>query len=100
MTMLARGFLYVVGSAAAFAAAGACLGFAVGRWAPDYYRMVFRLPPSLDLRMEQVGLGLGLVQGLGAGLVVGLALAALSAWSGSRRRAAPSDAAVNENTKG
>jgi hypothetical protein len=83
MTVL-RGFLITIASGLGFAAAGAGLGFLLGTLAPDYYRTVFRIPPSVDISPAQAGLGLGLTQGLVAGLVVGLVIVVVVAWCSVR----------------
>ena len=91
MTVI-RGFAITVGSGLVFALIGGLIGYALGTFAPDYYRVVFRLPPQIDLDPAQAGLGLGLTQGLGAGLVVGLVIVVTVAWYESRKQEAQPDA--------
>ena len=86
MTVL-RGLVITIASGLIGAIAGAGIGCAVGKYAPDYYRTVFRIPPTVDLDPIQTGIGLGLTQGLGAGLVVGLVVVLAVAWHNSRAAA-------------
>lgn len=51
---------------------GAGLGYALGRFAPGYYRLVIRNGDRPGFNPEAVGLGLGATQGVVVGLVVGL----------------------------
>ena len=79
-----RGFIITIASGLAFAATGGVLGWAMGTLAPDYYRIVFRIPPDIEFDPAQAGLGLGLTQGLAAGLFVGLVIVLAVAWYRSR----------------
>jgi hypothetical protein len=79
-----RGFIITAASGVVGGLLGTGIGYLLGRFAPDYYRAVFRLPPSADLDPIQAGVGLGLTQGLGAGLVVGLGIVLVVAWYRSR----------------
>ena len=79
-----RGFIITIASGLAFAATGGVLGWALGRLAPDYYRIVFRIPPDIEFDPAKVGLGLGLTQGLVAGLFVGLVIVLAVTWYRSR----------------
>ncbi len=79
-----RGFTITIASGAAFGLLGSVLGYAIGLYAPDYYRLVFRIPPSVQLDPAHVGLGLGLTQGLAAGLFIGLVIVVTVAWYNSR----------------
>lgn len=83
MTVL-RGFVITVASGLAFGCLGAMLGVALGKAAPDYYRIVFHVPPGRPLDPAQAGLGLGLTQGLGGGLCIGLVIVVTVAWYNSR----------------
>ena len=80
-----RGFIVTIVSGLAFASIGGVLGYAMGTFAPDYYRIVFHIPPGMELDPAQAGLGLGLTQGLAAGLVVGLVIVLAVAWYRSRK---------------
>jgi len=80
-----RGFVITVGSGLAFALIGGLIGYAMGTFAPDYYRVVFHNPPQGDLNPAHAGLGLGLTQGLVAGLVVGLVIVVTVEWYKSRQ---------------
>jgi len=64
---------------------GAGLGFALGRFAPGYYRSLFRNGDRPGFDPEAVGLGLGATQGVVVGLVVGLVIVFMLAWFNSRR---------------
>ena len=79
-----RGFIITIASGVAFSALGGVLGYAMGTYAPDYYRLVFQIPPSIQLNPAHVGLGLGVTQGLVAGLVIGLVIVVAVAWYKSR----------------
>ncbi len=81
MTVI-RGFLITLASGFAGGVMGLGIGFLLGRFAPDYYRVMFRMP--IDLDPTQAGIGLGLTQGLGAGLMVGLVIVLTVAWYESR----------------
>lgn len=83
MTVL-KGFVITIASGLGFGCLGAMLGFALGKAAPDYYRIVFHVPPNMPLDPAQAGLGLGLTQGLGAGLFIGLVIVVTVAWYNSR----------------
>ena len=83
MTIL-RGFIITITSGVAFAIVGGVLGNLIGLYLPDYYRIVFDLPPDSDINPVQAGVGLGATQGLSAGLVVGLVIVVATAWYQSR----------------
>ena len=83
MTVI-RGLAITMASGLCFAVIGTLLGYALGIMVPDYYRMVFRMPPSVELDPIHVGIGLGLTQGLAAGLVIGLVIVVTVAWYDSR----------------
>jgi hypothetical protein len=85
---LTRGLLIVATTTAAAAVLGSGLGYALGVFTPDYYRMVFHVPPGMPLDPVQVGVGLGLTQGLFAGLAAGSVVVASVAWCASRREQA------------
>lgn len=80
-----KGFLIAICSGVAGGALGTLIGFLLGQFAPDYYRLVFRMPRTVDLDPVQAGVGLGLTQGLGAGLIVGLVIVLAVAWYESRK---------------
>ena len=86
MTVL-RGFAITVLSGIVFGVIGALLGCGLGYFAPDYYRLVFEVPPGMELNPFQVGLGLGLTQGLAAGLGIGLTIVLIVAASEWRKNA-------------
>ena len=66
MTVI-RGFVITIGSGLIGGLVGTAIGFVLGKFAPDYYHTVFRMPRSVDLDPTHIGIGLGLTQGLGAG---------------------------------
>jgi hypothetical protein len=80
-----RGFAIIVASGISFAAGGLAVGYAIARFAPSYYRSVFRGGKSPDFDPVQVGLGLGLTQGLIAGLIVGAVVVLAASIFGLRR---------------
>jgi hypothetical protein len=84
-----RGFAIVLASAVAFGVLGTLLGYAIGVYAPDYYRTVLQIPPGMQLNPVQIGLGLGLTQGAGAGFAVGAVIVVAVAWYESRLLRAP-----------
>ena len=79
-----RGFVITIVSGLAFGLLGASMGFLLGKFAPDYYRTVFRIPPEVPIDPAQAGLGLGVTQGLAAGLIIGLVIVVSVAWYNSR----------------
>lgn len=81
-----RGFLITIASGVGFGIVGGLLGYALGKFAPDYYRIVFRIPRQLDLDPAHAGLGLGATQGLVAGLFIGLVIVLAVAWCDSHRK--------------
>ena len=87
---------FIITSGIAFAAIGGVLGYAIGTFAPDYYRIMFHIPPSIELDPVQAGLGLGLTQGLAAGLVIGLVIVVACAWYRSRLTNRSTEAKVEQ----
>lgn len=79
MTVL-RGFAIAVASGVAFGLGGGLVGYAVGRWLPDFFRTIFRIPEHADFDPVQVGLGLGLTNGLLLGVGVGLVVVIAVTW--------------------
>ncbi len=79
-----RGFAITIASGIAFGCVGSIAGYALGSVAPDYYRIVFRIPPDIPINPAQAGLGLGVTQGSATGLVVGLVIVVTVAWFNSR----------------
>jgi hypothetical protein len=84
-----RGFVITLFSGLSCAILGTLLGFGIGTLAPDYYRMVFRIPPGVPLNPIHVGLGLGLTQGLTVGLVIGLVIVVVVAWHDIKKATTP-----------
>lgn len=81
-----RGFAITILSGVVFGLASGLIGFCLGTFAPDYYRVVFRIPPSMNVDPAHAGLGLGITQGLAAGLFIGLVIVVSVAWYESRKR--------------
>lgn len=79
-----RGLLITVFSGVLFSLLGGLFGWTLGRLAPDYYRSVLRIPPSVDLSPSEVGVGLGATQGMAVGIGVGLVIVVTVAWYQSR----------------
>ena len=79
-----RGFIITIMSSLAFAVFGGLAGVAIGLFMPNYYRMVFRIPPDVPTDLVQGGLGLGLTQGFVAGIIIGLVIVVTVAWYDSR----------------
>ena len=80
-----RAFVIIGVSTIALAISGATIGYSLARFAPFYYRGVFRGGESPDFNPVQVGLGLGLTQGLIAGLIVGVVVVLAVSISTLRR---------------
>lgn len=83
MTVI-RGFSIVILSALGFAAAGGAIGCLIGRFVPDYYRLVFRMAPAGGPDLAVIGLVLGTTQGLLVGVLVGLVIVVTVALFQSR----------------
>ncbi len=83
MTVL-RGLVITISFGIAFAIIGALAGYVLGSVAPDYYRIVFRIPPGASIDPAQAGMGLGVTQGFAVGLAVGLVIVVAVAWFNSR----------------
>src|SRR5262245_39308220 len=65
---------------------GAGVGWVLGAYAPNYYRVVFGLRPGDPFAPVELGVGLGVTQGLIAGLLVGCVVVLSVAWYNSRRQ--------------
>lgn len=74
----------VFGSAFAGGLIGLCLGAALGRFSPGYYRSVFANGESPTFDPVAVGIGQGATQGIVFGAMVGLILVGMFYWSRSR----------------
>ncbi|MHC4404759.1 MAG: hypothetical protein ACYTG0_34340, partial [Planctomycetota bacterium] len=70
---------------------GLGVGFALGKYVPEYYRSVF--PGGRDPQFDPVavGIGQGLTQGLLLGVVTGLVLVAVLCWYKTRGQKRPGD---------
>jgi hypothetical protein len=69
-----------------FGVTGGLFGYALGVFAPAYYRGVFQAGNDLRFYPAQVGFGLGATQGLFCGAAVGSVVVLAVALSGSRNR--------------
>jgi hypothetical protein len=65
---------------------GGGIGWALGTFAPGYYRSVFRNGNEPWFDVVSVGIGQGLSQGTAGGVVVGVVLVALFVWRDTRAR--------------
>lgn len=81
---LTRTFAVLIASIVTLSVGGAGLGYAIGRYIPDYYRSVFANGHEPHFDPISVGVGLGATQGLGAGVIVGLITIAIFFWRESR----------------
>ncbi|RLS55140.1 MAG: hypothetical protein DWH91_09995 [Planctomycetota bacterium] len=81
---ITKGLGTVMGTGFGFGAMGAFVGFLIGKYAPDFYRVAFSgvNPPPFDPPV--LGLALGLVQGLMVGIGVGLIVVLAVTWSEKR----------------
>ena len=75
-----------------FALVGGAIGFALGTYAPDYYRLVFQINPESPANLPALGLGLGVTQGLGGGLFAGTVIVACVTWYKVRKLAVKGNA--------
>lgn len=80
-----KAFAIVAAGAVLFAALGGAIGFAIGRFAPGYYRVWFPDAIGPDFAPVELGLGLGLTQGFVGGIAVGLVIVLAMALSTRRR---------------
>jgi hypothetical protein len=79
-----RGFAITILSGLAFGAGGGLVGYAIGRWLPDFYRTVLANRDGVDFDPAQVGLALGLTNGLVLGVGVGLVIVVAVTWYNAR----------------
>lgn len=84
---LGTGFAIVVVSTILFSLSGGGLGFALGRFAPSYYRTVY--PTGRVDDPVQLGIGLGTTQGAIAGVIVGCVIVMAVAISSRRSGGKP-----------
>src|SRR5436190_1968579 len=70
----ARSLITVVVSSLVFSFLGGVAGFALGTFAPGYYRGVFASGSDPTFKPVEVGLGLGISQGLMGGALIGVLL--------------------------
>ncbi len=69
---------------AMLAVIGGGTGWALGTFAPGYYRSVFRNGNEPSFDPVSVGVGQGLTQGTSGGVAVGLVVVALFIWRDTR----------------
>lgn len=79
-----KSLIVITTTGVCFGIAGALLGYALGAFAPAYYRGVFRGGNDPRFIPVQVGLGLGATQGLGCGIAVGTVVVLAAALYGPR----------------
>lgn len=84
-----RGFAITILSGLCFASAGAIVGHLIGQHVPGYYRIVFRIPPSEQPDLKQLGVILGTTQGFALGAVIGLVITVTVAYCSSRSTSEP-----------
>jgi hypothetical protein len=83
---VARSFSIIISSGIGFAFAGGLIGYALGRFAPAYYRGVYAIVEPSDFDPVQVGIGLGISQGLIAGVLVGAVVVLAAGFSGRQTK--------------
>jgi hypothetical protein len=83
--IVARAILVVAVCSIAGAAIGTGVGYSLGRFAPAYYRSVFREGNAPGFDPVEVGIGLGLTQGIALGFIAGIVIV-LALMRRSRRR--------------
>ena len=83
-----RGYLITMVSGIVGAVIGTMIGLGVAQFAPFYYKTVFRFRENpAQAELNQLGMGLGMLQGLGTGIVVGLVIVCIVAWYQQRMAA-------------
>lgn len=75
-----RAIAAVLATTLLLAAVGGGIGYALGRFAPGYYRSVFHGGNDPGFDPVSVGVGQGLTQGTAGGVVAGLVVVALLCW--------------------
>ncbi len=81
--LLRNGLILIVFAVLFFAFAGALAGWALGAFAPDYYRIHLHFEKG-EADAGQIGIGLGATQGAIAGLIAGCVVVLTTAWYKSR----------------
>ncbi|AMV24734.1 hypothetical protein VT84_10085 [Gemmata sp. SH-PL17] len=85
--MTIRAAIVTIGVCTAlFAGIGGGIGWALGSFAPGYYRSVFHHGNEPWFDPVSVGVGQGLTQGVTGGAVIGLIVVALFLWHDVRVR--------------
>jgi len=79
-----RGFVITIASGIVFGLLGGVFGYLLGKFVPDFYRIVFGVPSHIQFDPTQIGLGLGVTQGFAAGLIIGLIIVLVVAWYRSK----------------
>ena len=81
--LMRNGLILIFFAVLFFAVAGALAGWALGAFAPDYYRINLNFEKG-EADAGQVGIGLGATQGAMAGLIAGCVVVLATAWFKSR----------------
>jgi hypothetical protein len=81
--LLRNGLILILFAVIFFAMAGALAGWALGVFAPDYYRISLHFEKG-EADAGQLGIGLGATQGAVAGLIAGCVVVLATAWFKSR----------------
>ena len=79
----------ILASTVGLGLSGCLIGYLLGRFAPGYYRAVFRNGNDPQFDPVEVGIGLGLTQGIAAGLAVRALVVLAVAWYRSRAPRSP-----------
>jgi len=77
---IVKAFALIVASALICAFLGAGLGYAIGEFTPDVYRVMFSHPAAPEFSPVQLGIALGFCQGLVGGTFLGLVVIAILTW--------------------
>jgi len=81
-----KAFLLVVSTTLVFTFFGGLVGFCLGRFLPNYYRIIFRSGGDVDFDPLAIGVGQGLTQGLTAGAMIGVVVLTVMVWHDVKTR--------------
>lgn len=93
---VSKALLLAIGSTVALTMLGGIVGFGLGRFAPNYYRVIARGGDAPDFDPVAFGLGQGVTQGMAAGIAVGLVLVTILGWLNTRT----SDSRIDDTRRG